>query len=292
MKKHKGLIPKQCEECKKVFYVYFSQTNRRFCSSSCRILYIKKLWENKEWRETTGNKIIKNLIMEERKYFPKKCVVCGKEFTPRKGKQLTCSRKCGCKIRKRYQGEIKVKCSYCGKELLRPKKIVLKQKYFWCSKKCMAEIKKEQFKGENNPRWSGGKIEKKCVRCGKVFFEYKKNPQKYCSRKCFRKASCYNLKNAGSRAEREARDTLKEQGYLVIKSGGSFGIFDLWAVNDKELRLIQVKRYFYPHKSRDIKQRILHKFREEINEIKNLNVIGNKELWVKTKEGWLIESIK
>ena len=100
-----------------------------------------------------------------------------------------------------------------------------------------------------------------------------------------------NLQAMGGRVERQARDILINQGYLVIKSGGSKGIFDLWAINDKELRLIQIKKFAYSHQSRNLRNLLLNKFHKEIEEIKKLNVIGNKELWVKTKQGWFIEKI-
>mgnify|MGYP001578591573 CR=1 FL=1 len=45
----------------------------------------------------------------------------------------------------------------------------------------------------------------------------------------------------GSHYERIAKKELEAQGYMVVKSGGSKGVFDLWALNKDELRLIQIK---------------------------------------------------
>jgi len=45
----------------------------------------------------------------------------------------------------------------------------------------------------------------------------------------------------GARAEREARDFLEEAGWLVIRSAGSKGAFDLVAIGGWGTRLIQVK---------------------------------------------------
>jgi hypothetical protein len=45
----------------------------------------------------------------------------------------------------------------------------------------------------------------------------------------------------GSHYERKAKQELEKSGYMVVKSGGSKGKFDLWALGNNELRLIQVK---------------------------------------------------
>lgn len=50
-----------------------------------------------------------------------------------------------------------------------------------------------------------------------------------------------NNKAKGSRNERKTRDFFARQGYTVMKSGGSLGLFDLIAVNDRHLIFIQVK---------------------------------------------------
>jgi len=46
----------------------------------------------------------------------------------------------------------------------------------------------------------------------------------------------------GYRLEREVRNILKKEGYTVIRSAGSKGLWDLVAYNEHEFRLIQVKR--------------------------------------------------
>lgn len=48
-------------------------------------------------------------------------------------------------------------------------------------------------------------------------------------------------KAKGSRVEKELQVILETSGYSVTKSGGSFGLFDLVAVNQNHLLLIQVK---------------------------------------------------
>lgn len=46
----------------------------------------------------------------------------------------------------------------------------------------------------------------------------------------------------GADSERRARKNLEAAGYVVVKSGGSLGCFDLIAINVLGIRGIQVKR--------------------------------------------------
>jgi hypothetical protein len=48
-------------------------------------------------------------------------------------------------------------------------------------------------------------------------------------------------KRKGKRREKQAAEMLRKQGYYVIESRGSFGIWDLIAYNTEHARLIQVK---------------------------------------------------
>lgn len=60
-----------------------------------------------------------------------------------------------------------------------------------------------------------------------------------------------NTKAKGSRRERQARDTLIEQGYHVTKAGASLGMFDLIAISRGEwplVRAVQVKSNRWPRK--------------------------------------------
>jgi len=52
-----------------------------------------------------------------------------------------------------------------------------------------------------------------------------------------------NRKKKGINAERKAKEILEQAGYLVIRSAGSLGPFDLIALNRSgHVRLIQVKK--------------------------------------------------
>lgn len=50
-----------------------------------------------------------------------------------------------------------------------------------------------------------------------------------------------NCKRKGTRAEHKARRALEGAGYLVARSGGSLGLFDLIAIGPVDVRLVQVK---------------------------------------------------
>lgn len=50
-----------------------------------------------------------------------------------------------------------------------------------------------------------------------------------------------NRKAKGSRRERQARNILEKDGYLVTKAGASLGAFDIIAIKPGDVRLVQVK---------------------------------------------------
>jgi Holliday junction resolvase len=86
----------------------------------------------------------------------------------------------------------------------------------------------------------------------------------------------FHTKRIGTQAEWEVRKILEQQGYFVGRSAGSKGIWDLWAVNENGLRLIQVKST-----SQKEKAKIL--FKKDIERMKNTKVFGQQELWVRRK---------
>jgi Holliday junction resolvase-like predicted endonuclease len=78
---------------------------------------------------------------------------------------------------------------------------------------------------------------------------------------------------SGAVAERIVRDVLTRQGYIVVRSAGSRGPFDLVAINANEVKLIQVKRTAMGR---------VDGFSRVIAELKAIPVPANayKELWV------------
>lgn len=76
----------------------------------------------------------------------------------------------------------------------------------------------------------------------------------------------------GNQEEQRTIERLKKYGYYVIKSASSLGVFDMIAINSKEVRFIQVKYTKDPKK----------KFKTVIEEIENFESppFVFKELWV------------
>ena len=90
-------------------------------------------------------------------------------------------------------------------------------------------------------------------------------------------------KDRGSRYERIAKKELERQGYMVVRSGSSLGVFDLWAYNQNELKLIQCKATKSNVKFNDV--------REELKKIK-VPAFCSKELWIWIdRKGWKKEII-
>lgn len=77
------------------------------------------------------------------------------------------------------------KCQICDKEFkVKPSHY---KRLKNCSKKCMAISYKEQFQGNRNPNWQGGKyhnVSHICLYCNKKFEIIIYAMGKYCSRLC------------------------------------------------------------------------------------------------------------
>ncbi len=50
-----------------------------------------------------------------------------------------------------------------------------------------------------------------------------------------------NAKAKGARNERKAKKFLESHGYHVVKAGGSLGLFDLLAVGEQLMYMLQIK---------------------------------------------------
>lgn len=158
------------------------------------------------------------------KRITKKCLKCGKDFfvAPHEvGKKKHCSLECYGTSRK-GSGEY-IKCKICKKEVYCYKKLVKRRKY--CSQACLSIAYREKYAGEKNPNYKDGRSNLKKMRAGTGNNLYKKGIEK----------------------ENEAKRILEEQNYWVISSAASRGIFDLYAIKDKEIRLIQVKLNRFPY---------------------------------------------
>ena len=89
----------------------------------------------------------------------------------------------------------------------------------------------------------------------------------------------------GVKAEYRARDELKSQGYYVMRSAGSHGLFDLIAISADYVKLIQVKVISFGEKK---------KFKKERMDLGYVRCPESclKELWVWEKHGkWQVYKI-
>jgi len=86
--------------------------------------------------------------------------------------------------------------------------------------------------------------------------------------------------STGYRVEREAKQMLESEGFFVLRSAGSHGLFDLVAIKDNQVRLVQVK--VIPFGEHNL-------FKADQLKIKAFKVAYwiKKELWVYEKRrGW------
>jgi len=156
------------------------------------------------------------------------CAVCGKEFVPTRAEYYVCSKKCGCQKRKgksSVENRVNLICLNCGKGFSRVKSAVFEMNF--CSKKCDSEHKAKRYKGKRNPNWKGGLESGTKGQSGKGNRSYK----------------------SGRYFENKARKELEKLGYYVTRSGASKGVWDLIAINNWQIRLIQIKKNQLPRPS-------------------------------------------
>lgn len=81
-----------------------------------------------------------------------------------------------------------VPCSHCGSEIEKYPSRIERNKWHFCSDDCEAAFKSEKQSGENNPNWSGGKVEIECMQCGETANKrrdlYEKDDTHFCSPSC------------------------------------------------------------------------------------------------------------
>lgn len=89
-----------------------------------------------------------------------------------------------------------------------------------------------------------------------------------------------NTKRKGTIAEREARDMLEADGYLVVRSGASITVIDLVCIKENEIKLLQIKA--------ERKSKTYPADTKRLREVKvGKTVTVSKELWIrKDYKGW------
>jgi len=98
---------------------------------------------------------------------------------------------------------VKIACQECGKEILVVPSIAKTKKF--CSRKCRHKWDSEYYKGESNPNWRGGNLERICKWCGRTFNVSRRvinrGDGKFCSYRCYgmaqRKQPIKICKNCG-----------------------------------------------------------------------------------------------
>jgi len=174
------------------------------------------------------------------------CLVCGRRFIPTRKEYMTCSGKCGCRIRggRSRTNRIPVPCEQC-------EKIVMVNPYrrshcrnIFCSNECRGLFNATKYAGSNNPNFKNAGI-KLCLGCGAKFQSYSKK-RKFCGLNCTHTYSRNHPLNAvmvGLQAELLAVHHAKYHlGYaVVVKMRASRGPYDLVAIKLGDIAFIQVK---------------------------------------------------
>ena len=156
----------------------------------------------------------------------KSCPICEREFSvPYKQRRIIyCSRACAYKGRKTRLNQIPLKCDNCGREFSRSPALLKSHgknhRHCFCSKKCYAFFMRQYTKGKRNANWRGG------------ISSTKNNAAK---------GKGNRLYKIGTYFERKARKELEADGYYVVRSAASKGIWDLVAIKSDSIKLVQVK---------------------------------------------------
>jgi len=167
-----------CKFCKTDFYVIPYRANKaKFCSKKCAGAY----------RRSTVPKM----------RVDKPCAICGKIFsvTPSEAKKRKhCSLACRAKHQsKNIRGsshprytKVSVRCSMCGKQLLKTKYFVdIGTKNFFCDVACHGKWQSVNCLGTNHP--ASKRVEVHCHTCGKIFEQVPwraKRSKQFCSEEC------------------------------------------------------------------------------------------------------------
>lgn len=86
--------------------------------------------------------------------------------------------------------KVDVECDVCGTTLTKYPSDV--SDHTFCSQECRSEFQREQWTGEKNPRYNGGKIEAVCDTCGQTYKDSRSKIERtdstFCSKECVYKS--------------------------------------------------------------------------------------------------------
>lgn len=175
------------------------------------------------------------------------CAICGKKFYPNRRTQKTCSRKCGVLSRtgptaRASKEKYNTQCRECGKPIYRKPSLLKKNGNQFCAIACHSLYRVKSCAGERNPNYRNVPP-KICQGCGQEYKSYDKT-RRFCSPECASdNAISENIGNVrlGIFYEKECAKLLRAEGYCVTLSQASRGPFDIIALSEEEILLVQVK---------------------------------------------------
>lgn len=92
-------------------------------------------------------------------------------------------------------------------------------------------------------------------------------------------------KQRGTAKERELLGMLESEGFLVFRSAGSGGPYDLIAINDREIRLLQVKRR--KERRRRAEPRFLAELEAAMPRSRSVRVVKELRVWIE-RDAWYV----
>lgn len=90
------------------------------------------------------------------------CPSCDETFDTEKGRSIHHTRIHGEKI-----GGVTVECDWCAETTTKSRYQFERDDHHFCSRECSSQWRTENFTGENNPHWKGGKVTVECAWCEK-----------------------------------------------------------------------------------------------------------------------------
>lgn len=166
------------------------------CRKEMDLINFHKDKYKKDGYRTVCKECVKK-IHKEHKIYTKKCIYCGKNFNTNSTTQKYCSQKCKSEHQRitlkgennpKYSSK-KVKCEYCGKELLRSKYKRQNTNHIFCSQECKS-------------KYQGGSVITECTICGKEIkvanHKIKNNNNCFCSKKCLAEWQSLNMSGNNS----------------------------------------------------------------------------------------------
>jgi Holliday junction resolvase len=214
------------------------------------------------------------------------CEYCGMPFVKaHRGKPYRfCSRACGVRGRSgpTQRNQVRMKCRKCGKKY--EIKASHAGKSLYCSMRCL--FASRDIGGIKNPNFKNSGL-RVCEGCGCTYKTYDK-ARRFCSANCSHTESAgITVKNLrrGNDAELRCAETLDDHGFAVLRSARSRGPFDVFAIGQTGIYLIQVKR------SGSAGRRFQRKTIRELTAI-TVPATAHKQIWCWVDQrGWFITDI-